>query len=341
MDPKATSPETGTAEGDALSFEDGVDAIGNLLDDSDDAPNPDDKVEAQADDDTPDEDVEDDATAEEEQDDDAEDPDGSGDVKGGRFAPDTAKVTLSDGTVITVAELKRNNLFQADYTRKTTEIAEERKSLDGAKSQIGQIATALSQQRDFLLQAAQQFLPKAPSRSMLDSKSQDYDPIGYASEKAEFDDRTALLNQLRYQMQAEQGRQSQETEAQQRQRREDEGRKLVASIPELGTRKNWDQFWGEAVETAQSFGYAPEEFAEIADDHRVYRVLHELIRLRKAVKRAPQVKQELQAKPKLMTGGKRMDPKAKTSREAEGRREALRKTGDFDAGVAALMDLNL
>lgn len=340
MDPKATSPETGTAEGDALSFDDGVDAISNLLDDSDIDPNPDEQVEAKADDDTPDEDVEDDATAQEDEDD-AEDPDGSDEVKGGRFAPDTAKVTLSDGTVITVAELKRNNLFQADYTRKTTELKAEKETVTQAKSQLGQVATALQQQRDFLLQAAQQFLPKPPSRSMLDPRSQDYDPIGYASEKAEFDERSQVLNQLAYQQQSEQGRRSQETEAEQRARREDEGRKLVAAIPELGTRKNWDQFWGEAVETAQTFGYSAEEFADIADDHRVYLVLHELLRLRKAVKRAPQVKQEMQAKPKLMTGGKRMDPKAKTSREADSRREALRKTGSFDAGVAALMDLNL
>jgi hypothetical protein len=36
-----------------------------------------------------------------------------------------------------------------------------------------------------------------------------------------------------------------------------------------------------------------------------------------------------------------MDPKAKTSREAQQRAENLRKSGSFDAGVASLMDLNL
>jgi hypothetical protein len=42
-----------------------------------------------------------------------------------------------------------------------------------------------------------------------------------------------------------------------------------------------------------------------------------------------------------LTGKKRMDPKAKTSREQQVRREQLRRTGDFDAGVNALMDLDL
>jgi hypothetical protein len=36
-----------------------------------------------------------------------------------------------------------------------------------------------------------------------------------------------------------------------------------------------------------------------------------------------------------------MDPKDKSSREAAARTEQLRKTGDFDAGVRSLMDLDL
>jgi hypothetical protein len=36
-----------------------------------------------------------------------------------------------------------------------------------------------------------------------------------------------------------------------------------------------------------------------------------------------------------------MDPKAKSSRENQVRSEQLRKTGDFNAGVRALMDLDL
>ena len=51
-------------------------------------------------------------------------------IKGGRFAPDSAKVTLDDGSVTTIAELKRGSLFQRDYTQKTQALAEERKSFE-------------------------------------------------------------------------------------------------------------------------------------------------------------------------------------------------------------------
>ncbi len=88
------------------------------------------------------------------------------------------------------------------------------------------------------------------------------------------------------------------------------------------------------------FGYTPDELQE-ADDHRQYRVMRELVKYRKAQKLVPKVKQELAAKPKMMAGGKRMDPKGKTSRETEARREQLRKTGSFDAGVELLKGFNL
>jgi hypothetical protein len=65
------------------------------------------------------------------------------------------------------------------------------------------------------------------------------------------------------------------------------------------------------------------------------------VKFHKALNKAPQVKQEVEKKPQMISGSRRMDPKAKTSREAQQRAENLRKSGSFDAGVAALMDLNL
>src|SRR5690349_21572008 len=56
--------------------------------------------------------------------DDTDDPDGpSAEVKGGRFAPDSAKVKLDSGETITIADLKgrvdkRVKEFQRDYTEK-------------------------------------------------------------------------------------------------------------------------------------------------------------------------------------------------------------------------------
>jgi hypothetical protein len=75
-------------------------------------------------------------------------------------------------------------------------------------------------------------------------------------------------------------------------------------------------------------------------DHRVYRIFRDLTAYRKARNRIPAVKENIQSKP-VLTGKRRMDPKEKSSRERQARNEQLRKTGSFDAGVGALMDLDL
>jgi hypothetical protein len=349
--PEATSPQ-GTADDTSLSFEDGVEAISNLIDDSDvdDTPNPEPKVEAQneaeAEADEPEaqsevEGAKDEANADEQGTGNSDEPDESEEVKGGRFAPDTAKVTLDDGTVTTIAELKRNNLFQRDYTRKTTELKAEKDTFESQRSQVGQIAQSLVAQRDFLLSAAQRFLPQPPDKTMMNPNSPSYDPIGYGHAKAEYDEAMQVINQLQYQSQAEKNRMAEEQKQSFEAIRAQEAQKLFEAVPEFRDRKVYDQFWADAVETmAAEYGFTAEEMAETTD-HRMYKAMRDLVKYRKALKSAPKVKQELQAKPKVMSGSRRMDPKAKTSRDAQARSEKLRKSGDIDAAIASLMDLDL
>jgi hypothetical protein len=324
--PESDLPQ-GTAEDSALTFNEGADAISNLIEDPE--TDPQDTVEAK---DTAESETPDEADAAE----DAEDPDGSEPLKGGRFAPDTAKVTLEDGSVITVAELKRNNLFQRDYTRKTTELKTEREAFVQQKSQLDQHAQSLAQQRDFILSAAQKFIPQPPSRELLQS-----DPLQYMQAKADYDERMSVFNQLAYQQQAN----SRLTEEQQaeatNQLRQEESKRLLEAIPEFKDRNVYQNFWNDAVETmASKYGFSKTEIEETLD-HRFYVAMRDLVKFHKALNKAPQVKQEVEKKPQMISGSRRMDPKAKTSREAQQRAEQLRKSGSFDAGVAALMDLNL
>ena len=337
--PNSDLPQ-GTAGDTALSFDDGVEAISSLFKDPGDGTS-EGKVEAQteAEDeaDQPEEGAEGEVEANaEEVDPEAEQEDDGSETpyEKGRFASDDAKVTLSDGTVTTVSDLKRNNLFQADYTRKTTELKQEREAFQAERSQVGQVAQSLAQQRDFLLQVAQQVLPKPPERSLMD-----HDPLGYMQAKAIYDDQMQQVNQLLYQQQAENGRLTQEQEAELAEARRAEYGRLLEVMPELKDRKVYDQFWNEATDTANHYGFTAEEWSALATDHRLYPAMRDLVKYRKASQQAPKVKEAIQQKPKLMQSGKRMDPKAKTSREVQARSEELRRTGDFDAGVRALMDL--
>ncbi len=121
--------------------------------------------------------------------------------------------------------------------------------------------------------------------------------------------------------------------------RDREAKLLVEAMPELKKPEVYNKFWADAVDTMSEYGFTPDEMNN-SPDHRLYRIYRDLAAYRRARKNLPAVKQAVQSKP-VLTGKKRMDPKARTSREQQVRGEQLRKTGDFDAGVRSLMDLDL
>lgn len=335
----------GTVKDDASpTFRQSVDAIADLLDDSDIDPNPDDEdqdhdadegdeveLEASADGDT---EEADEGEPDPEGQSEAEDDDDPDDIKGGRFAPDSAKVKLEDGRTVSIAELKRGTLFQADYTRKTTELAEERKRFSEQKALADDFARNIAREREILLAYAQQFMPKPPDPAM-----KEYDRFGYEDAKEAYQGRMAALQHLAQQHQAWQARQQQETEAQAMERKRAEAAKLFETLPELRDREKYARFWNETVEALSEYGFTAEELNE-ADDHRFYKVFRDLVQYRKARKSAPKVKEDVQRKP-VLKSQKRMNPQNRSSREKQARYEQLKRSRDFESGVRSLMDLDL
>jgi hypothetical protein len=337
-----TNLPQGTGSDDALTFDGGADAISDLLTGPETDPSEEDQdQEAEATEETetegeePEVEATDEATEEEEP---KQEEDGPG-YESGKFAADTANVRLKDGTVISVQDLKRGYLSQASFTRSTQENARERETLTSQKAEVEQTARSLQQQRDFLLQVSQQYLPTPPDESLLNQNSASYDPIRYMSEKADYDRRVGTLTQLQQLSQAEQARMAQEQQRQQKDVQKREAELLLNAMPELKKPEAYRKFWSEAVETMAEYGFSAEEM-DATVDHRVYRLYRDLAAYRRARKNIPAVKQAVQSKP-VLTGKKRMDQKAKSSREQQGRSETLRKSGSFDAGVHALMDLDL
>lgn len=338
-----TNPASAAGNDAALTVEAGAEAITDLLND----PATDLKEEDQGQDDTtaeaePVEGEEPEAEEATEADADEKPEEEGGpqeEVAGGKFAADTANVRLKDGSVISVQELKRGFLSQQSFTRGTQENARERELLASEKAAVEQHARSLQEQRDFVLQVAQQFLPQPPDRSLLDRSSPNFDPITYAALKAEYDDRIAHLNQLHTATASDKERLTKEQAKQQEATRALEVQRLLDAMPDLAKPEVQKKFWNESVETMAEYGFSPEEMSATID-HRVYRIFRDLTAYRKARDRIPAVKEAIQSKP-VLTGKRRMEPKEKISREKQGRSAELRRTGSFEAGVGALMDLDL
>jgi hypothetical protein len=336
------NPAQAAGDSEALTVDAGADAITDLLKDpetdlsEEDQGQQDETEEAEAEGEEPEAEEAEETSEEDDQEQEEGGPQG---YESGKFAADTANVRLKDGTVISVQDLKRGYLSQASFTRGSQENAREREVLASQKAEVEQYARSLQEQRDFILQVSQQFLPQPPDDALLNQNSTSYDPIRYMAEKADYERRIGQLQQLHSAAQAEQARATQDQQRLQKEARDRETQLLAKAMPELKKPEVAKKFWAESVETMAEYGFSEEDLNN-AIDHRFYRIFRDLAAYRRARKNLPTVKQSVQSKP-VLTGKKRMDPKAKTSREQQARREQLRQTGDFDAGVNALMDLDL
>jgi hypothetical protein len=235
-----------------------------------------------------------------------------------------------DGESYRVPEaLKDKIMLQADYTRKTQEVAEQRKQVEQMQMQLQQQA-----------QIQQESLAEYAQLTALDNQIQAFNQVDwnalYDSDPAEFvklketrrdllDNRQALANTI--------GTKQQQLAAQQREtyiKAVEEGQKVLArEIP------NWNNELARNLNTlaVDKYGFTPEEVAQVIDP-RVVKLLHDAYRFQKQQSNRPVAEKKVANLPKVSKPGSPSAAKSvATSREAEARK-ALKKTGSVDAAQA-------
>lgn len=329
------------------------DLIGDISDilsdpDDDDLDPAEDQEPAKAADADEDDDESEDADAEDVDDDltdeDDEDSDGQSEVKGGRFAPDSAKVKMPDGRVISVGELRefsetRVKEFQRDYTQKQQAVAEDRKAVEAERSEISQYAQALNQSREYLAWFAETHMPKQPEPFTGNPMS---DPAGYLEHQHKMEQWRAMNDAYQtFQQQKEQESQrlQGETQQQAQQRLKSEADKLAERFPVLNNPEKRRGFW-ERLETGANkyFGISADEVRSVAD-HRIVEALHAAVKQRRLEEKAPQVREEVGRRP--VKSGRRADNRAQDARKRQVLSERLRKDGSLESGIAVLESFDL
>jgi hypothetical protein len=345
-DNNLSAPEAGPdVTTPAQTYDEQVQDLSNLLEDpatdlpeedQDEAAAP---VEPEAEEEDPlfaDDDAEDVGTEDADETDGSEEPE----IKGGRFAPDSAKVTLDDGTVITVADLKRNNLFQRDYTKKTTEMAAEREQLTSLRSEVDQYAQSLNQSREYLAWYAETHLPKDPGRFAGDPVR---DPVAYMQWQQQRD--AFLEHQQAYQVFQQQKvedeqRKSGETQKQTQVRLQREREALLKAIPVLKDPVKGPEAWNTLVRGAiEHYGYTADEI-NTKSDHRDAVMLRDALAYRRIKAAAPKVQEKVR-QPAPVRPGRRPPTDVREQQGRQARSERLRNSGRFEDGVAALQDFDL
>jgi hypothetical protein len=285
-------------------------------------------------------------------------------TKGGQFAADSAKVTLPDGRVTTVAELKRNTLFQKDYSQKTEALAKERDTFQQERqahqqerqqfdTQRNQFADAIKQiqtERNLILTVANEILPKEP-----EPVDPNVDPIGYMNYMRDRDAYLQTMGRLQtlwnnnqQQMQAAQHQQAQLTEAQQKEQQAQasnfvngEFEKLFSKQPTLKDKAAWDGFVNEAHSYGQKYWDLAPEIMNSVPYHGFILMAQDAIKYRKALEKKAAgnvplpVQQQQQAQTPRVAQRQRMTqtPEARGNAEAIDR---LRKTGSINDAAKAL-----
>ncbi|MBA3766833.1 MAG: hypothetical protein H0W99_07565 [Acidobacteria bacterium] len=290
-DQPATSPPKESDWGDMAT---------RILDDEPET----DSVEEPAEDD-PDEDESETDNADDEGEAEEEDEERTRDAQG-RFLPNDAKVTLKDGTVTTVQDLKDGYFRQTDYSRKTLELSKEREAFQERNRAVEQRESQLAQQFDFAEQVLTAFQPSPPDRSEIQT-----DPIGYQDRKAAYDEWVASWQNLQWQRGQHQ-EQQQQTESQRFQERlQKEENLLLERVPEFKDEAKVTAYEKDLTTYAKDYGFTRDELK--IPDHRIHLVLRDAIKYRKMQAKKPQAQEKAKGKPP-MTPGKRQDAKSNDAR---------------------------
>lgn len=256
---------------------------------------------------------------------------------GGRFVSDNAKVRLADGTVTTIADLKSGSLRNADYTRKTQEVAEQRRALETQSQAFEASHKELAQQRDYVSQLLQSLTPQAPDPALLST-----DPLKYMQDKANFEAWQQHASYLQQQSEADKAKAQEKANADRQARINSEWGKLMERASDLNDKAKFTAFEADVFKYGSEYGFSRDELIDrVPQDHRMALVLKDAIAYRKLKAAQPKVAKKVENRPPVVKGGKRLSPQAQKARQSSDAYTKARKSGTVeDAAAAYIASLN-
>ena len=224
---------------------------------------------------------------------------------------------------VTLDELVKGYQLGADYTKKTTEVAEQRKANEAERAAIEEAKYA----RDTYaqrLQAIEQFITEQMPQEDLNSLKEN-DPIGYAVRVAELSEKKEQLNAIRAeQYRIGQIQQSEQAQAMQ-QRVAQEAQKLTAILPEFSDPAKGEIVRKEIRNYGKTLGFTDEELSQVYDSRHVV-TLHKAMMYDKLQKSKPAVTKKVNEAPKMLKAGS-ANTKANSSETIKKQSQQLRQTG--------------
>ncbi len=216
-------------------------------------------------------------------------------------APKDEKFVVKvDGKEIEVPkdELIRGYQREADYTRKTQKLAEERKLVESEFQQVRGEREQYAQILGQLQQKLQEFEPPEPDWNRLEVE----DPTEYARQWTSHQRR----QQQKYAVQAEQERLNQmrqaELQKQMQQTMAQEVASLKEKIPEWSSPEKAKEEGKALLEYGQKLGFSEQELSTITDS-RALLALHKAWKYDQMMSKRPEFQAKIKKAPKMVTPG--------------------------------------
>lgn len=273
----------------------------------------------------------DDAEAEDSEDESSDDEAGD---KADEDKPAETVITLEiDGQEVkfTQDELKSSVLRQADYTRKTQALAEERKQFQSVVEQAQEQEKVYAQLLPVMVQRMQQFLPQPPSSDLIDT-----DPAAYLKQKERYEREMGDLQAA----QAEMQRMSQKDTVANEQKLQayvaQNAQMLPELIPEWKDAKNYERDRQRLRDFLKGRNFNDQEIDQ-AYDARIVALAYDAMRWRELKNSKPKQSEPLEKalKPNA-PAPKPMNSQTKAQVEA---RKRLKQTGSIRDAAAVFASL--
>lgn len=170
-------------------------------------------------------------------------------------------VTLDGGEQVTLDDLKKGYLRQADFTRKTQDLSNRRTALEADVQRLEGITQAF-------IDHLSSMVPAEPNPALALT-----DPNRYTAQKAQYDAAVAQVQKL-----IEIGSKPKEitdarTKEQHQERVTAENQSLAAMFPKTATPEGRQAFFQNVSEVARNVGFTDQEIRSVID-HRVFALAH-------------------------------------------------------------------
>ena len=179
---------------------------------------------------------------------------------------------------VSLNELKEGYSKGSDYTKKTMELSEQRRSLDTELDTISKDKEAVKQMREDYMNKLQVVEQNLQTEDNIDwVKLAQEDPTDYAVKKAEYDRKKELLENVQKERQRINQEQRKEQEKIYQNHIINEQKKLVSAMPVFGDEQKANKLMEDIGQFALKQGYSEQEIRMIVD-HRAVKTMHDAMK---------------------------------------------------------------